>query len=179
MYWPASTSSATSTAHPQRSRQTVGSDTLKPKLEVEPPALEAPALIDTGVWTWVRDRRFPQLASWFNAQVAAGRVLVCDLVILELTRLAPNETRAREVADRLDTFESVPMPAGLWSRARQLQISLAANSEHRRVPPVDLLIGSTAEAAGVLLVHYDRDYERIASVSELEHQWLLPDGTLA
>jgi predicted nucleic acid-binding protein len=106
-------------------------------------------------------------------------VLVCDLVILELTRLAPNEARAREVADRLDTFESVPMPAALWSRARQLQLSLAAKGEHRRVPPVDLLIGSAAEAAGVHLVHYDRDYERIASISRLEHRWLVPDGTLA
>jgi predicted nucleic acid-binding protein len=137
------------------------------------------ALFDTGVWTWARDRRFPQLASWFNAQVAAGRVLVCDLVILELVRLAPNETRAREVADRLATFESVPMPGALWGRARQLQLSLAGEGKHRRVPPVDLLIGCAAEAAGVPVVHYDRDYERIAGVSGLEAHWLLPDGALA
>jgi predicted nucleic acid-binding protein len=136
-------------------------------------------LFDTGVWTWARDRRFPQLASWFNAQVAAGKVLVCDLVILELTRLTANEIRAREVTDRLATFESVPMPAALWSRARQLQVCLAANGDHRRVPPVDLMIGCSAEAAGIPLVHYDRDYERIARVSALEHKWLLPDGTLA
>ncbi len=158
---------------------TAGSGFLSPKTEVVPPALVGPALLDTGVWTWARDRRFPQLASWFNAQVAAGRVLVCDVVILELTRLTPNETRAREVADRLATFESIPMPAALWSRARQLQLSLAANGDHRRVPPADLLIGCTAETAGVPLVHYDRDYERIARVSTLEHHWLLPDGTLA
>jgi predicted nucleic acid-binding protein len=116
---------------------------------------------------------------WFNAQAAAGRVLVCDVVILELIRLTPNEARAREVADRLDAFESIPMPAVVWSRARQLQISLAANGDHRRVPPVDLLICCAAEVAGVPLVHYDRDYERVAAVSGLEHHWLLPDGTLA
>jgi predicted nucleic acid-binding protein len=106
-------------------------------------------------------------------------VLVCDLVILELIRLTPNEARAREVAARLDAFESVPMASRLWLRARQLQVSLAANGDHRRVPPVDLLIGGAAEAAGVPLVHYDRDYERIAAVSGLEQRWLLPDGTLA
>jgi predicted nucleic acid-binding protein len=111
--------------------------------------------------------------------VAAGRVLVCDLVILELIRLTPNEVRAREVAGRLDAFESVPMPVALWSRARHLQVSLAVTGDHRRVPPIDLLIGCAAEAAGIPLVHYDRDYERIAGVSELEHHWLLPDGTLA
>lgn len=106
-------------------------------------------------------------------------MLVCDLVILELTRLSPNETRAREVADRLDAFESVPMPAGLWERARQVQISLAATGDHRRVPPVDLLIGCAAETASVPIVHYDRDYERLARVSALEHHWLLPDGALS
>ncbi len=106
-------------------------------------------------------------------------MLVCDLVILELIRLTPNEARAREVAARLDAFESIPMPAALWSRARKLQTLLAANGDHRRVPPVDLLIGCAAETAGVPLVHYDRDYERIAAVSKLEHRWLLPDGTLA
>jgi predicted nucleic acid-binding protein len=146
---------------------------------MKPPSLEGPALFDTGVWTWARDRRFPQLASWFNAQVAAGHVLVCDLVILELTRLTPNETRAREVAERLAVFEPVQMPAQLWSSARRLQTALAANGDHRRVPPVDLLIACAAEAAMVPLVHYDRDYERIARVSALEHRWLMPDGALA
>lgn len=155
------------------------SGSSNPSTEVEPPALAGPALLDTGVWTWARDRRFPQLSSWFNAQVAAGHVLVCDLVVLELIRLTPNETRAREVAERLDAFASVPMPAVLWPRARELQVALAANGDHRRVPPVDLLIGCAAETAGVPLVHYDRDYERLASVSALEHHWLLPDGTLA
>ena len=99
--------------------------------------------------------------------------------ILELTRLTPNETRAREVAERLAVFESVQMPAQLWSSARRLQTALSANGDHRRVPPVDLLIACAAEAAMVPLVHYHRDYERIARVSALEHRWLMPDGALA
>jgi predicted nucleic acid-binding protein len=156
-----------------------GSGFLSPRADAAPPTLERAALFDTGVWTWARDRRFPQLASWFNAQVTAGRVLVCDLVILELTRLTPNESRAREVTKRLSAFESVPMPAGLWTRARELQLLLTAGANHRRVPPVDLLIGAAAEAAGAPLVHYDRDYERIAKIGRLEHHWLLPDGALA
>ncbi len=156
-----------------------GSGPVSPKPEIEPPTLDRPALFDTGVWTWVRDRRYPQLAVWFNAQVAAGRVLVCDIVVMELVRLTPNETRAREVTTRLDAFQSIPMPATLWTRARELQLLLAPDGNHRRVPPVDLLIGAAAEAAGVPLVHYDRDYERLANISQIEHQWLLPDGMLA
>jgi predicted nucleic acid-binding protein len=171
-------SPATSPAQRRRSRRTGGRVPLGPETEVEPAPLDSPALLDTGVWTWARDRRFPQLASWFNEHVAASRVLVCDLVILELVRLTPNQARAREVESRLAAFEPVPMPAALWARARELQISLAADGHHRRVPPVDLLIACAAETAGVPLVHYDRDYERIAALSGLVHRWLLPEGTL-
>lgn len=105
-------------------------------------------------------------------------VLACDLVALELTRLAPNEARAREVAERLELFEQVPMPEELWRRTRELQVQLAGNGDHRRVPPVDLLLAACAEAAGVPLVHYDRDYERIAAVSSVEQRWLVTDGSL-
>lgn len=131
------------------------------------------------MWTWVRDRRFPHLANWFNQQVATRRVLVCDLVILELTRLAPNEVRAHEVADRLDAFASVPMPTASWRRAREIQLALATSGAHRGIPPGDLVIAAAAESAGVELVHYDHDYERIAAVTALAARWLVPDGTLA
>jgi hypothetical protein len=127
----------------------------------------------------VRDRRFPELASWFNAQVAEGLVLVCDLVVLELVRLTPNESRAHEVAARLEAFGSVAMDTDLWKRARELQILLSASGDHRRIPPADLLIGAAAERADVPLVHYDRDYERLARVSVLKQRWLAPDGALA
>lgn len=127
----------------------------------------------------MRDRRFPALAPWFNAQVAARRVLVCDLTVLELIRLAPNESRARDVTKRLDAFESVPMGTDLWRRTRELQILLSSNGDHRRVPPIDLLISAAAEQADVPLVHYDRDYERIARVSGLQQRWFVPDGALA
>lgn len=141
--------------------------------------LDSPALFDTGVWTWVRDGRFPHLADWFNREVQAGRVLVCDLVVLELTRLAPNAVRAQAIADQLDAFQSVPMPSPLWDRAREVQLLLAARGDHRRVPPADLLLAAAAEDANVPLVHYDRDYERIAAVTDVESQWFVADGSLA
>jgi predicted nucleic acid-binding protein len=127
----------------------------------------------------VRDRRFPRLAEWFNGEARAGRVLVCDLVVLELTRLAPNEQRAQATAERLDAFRSVPMPGTLWGRAREVQLHLAPEGDHRMVPPADLLLAAAAEEAGVPLVHYDRDYERIATVADLEHRWFVEDGSLA
>lgn len=145
----------------------------------QPAPLERPALVDTAVWTWVRDRRFPALAEWFNIEVRAGRVLVCDLVKLELIRLAPNQERASELARRLGAFDAVPMPESLWSRAREVQLSMAASGDHRRVPTPDLLIAAAAELASVPIVHYDRDYDRIAAITDQEHAWFVQDGALA
>src|SRR6266566_5074737 len=88
----------------------------------EPTALTRPSLVDTAVWTWARDRRYPALADWFNAEARSGRVFVCDLVVMELVRLAPNEARAWELAERLDAFETLPMPESLWSRSREVQL---------------------------------------------------------
>ena len=147
--------------------------------DLTPDALPGPSLVDTAVWTWVRDRRFPDLAEWFNAEARAGRVLVCELVKLELIRLTPNERRARDLATRLAVFEKLPMPETLWNRACEVQLAMAGSGDHRRVPPPDLLLAATAEAAGVPLVHYDRDYDRIATVTEQEHLWFVPDGALA
>lgn len=145
----------------------------------EPALLERPALVDTAVWTWVRDRRFPGLAEWFNTGVRSSRVLVCDLVRLELVRLTPNRERAAELAKRLAAFDTVPMPESLWGRARDVQLSMAQSGDHRRVPPPDLLIAAAAELANVPILHYDRDYERIAAITGQEHAWFVPDGTLA
>ena len=105
-------------------------------------------------------------------------VLVCDLATLELTRLAPSEARAHEAAARLDAFVSVPTPTAAWVRAREVQLALASAGAHRGIPPADLLIAAAAESAGVELVHYDRDYERIAEVTALDARWLVRDGTL-
>jgi predicted nucleic acid-binding protein len=71
------------------------------------------------------------------------------------------------------------MPPTVWSRAREIQLALASGGVHRRIPPVDLLIAAAAESAAVTLLHYDRDYERIASVTQLDARWLVADGTLA
>jgi predicted nucleic acid-binding protein len=146
---------------------------------LRPAPLDRPALVDTAVWTWVRDRRFPALAEWFNTEARAGRVLVCDLIRLELVRLTPNHERAAELARRLAAFDAVPMSELVWSRAREVQLSMAASGDHRRVPPPDLLIAAAAELANVPIVHYDRDYERIATITEQEHAWFVQDGALA
>jgi predicted nucleic acid-binding protein len=77
------------------------------------------------------------------------------------------------LAGRLSAFDAVTMPRNVWSRARAVQLAMAGSGDHRRVPPADLLIAASAERAGVPLVHYDQDYERIAAVTRQPHLWFV------
>jgi hypothetical protein len=49
---------------------------------VVPGPLAEPHLADTSVWIKVRIQ--PALADWFNAEVRAGRIVTCGVVVLEL-----------------------------------------------------------------------------------------------
>ncbi len=53
---------------------------------------------------------------------------------------------------------------------------LAAHGHHR-TGVVDLLIAATAEHYGVVLLHYDSDYDRIAAATGQPTQWIVPRGT--
>ncbi len=145
----------------------------------KPIKLDRPALVDTGVWSWVRDRRFPSLADWFDAAVAAGNVMICDQIVLELVRAAPNPDAARRVENSLMAFELIEMSHEVFNVARRVQMGLAADGTHRQIPTPDLLIAATAEIAAVPLIHHDADYPVIASVTGLDERWFVPRGSLA
>jgi predicted nucleic acid-binding protein len=42
----------------------------------------------------------------------------------------------------------------------------------------DLLIAAAAAAAGVAVLHYDEDYDRIAAIAGQEARWIAPRGSL-
>jgi len=63
-------------------------------------------------------------------------------------------------------------------RARQVQIDLAAAGHQRGVKPADLLIAAAAEAAGLPILHYDHDYDRIAAVTGQRVCWIAAPGSL-
>ena len=62
-------------------------------------------------------------------------------------------------------------------RARQVQRLLAARHQRGRKVP-DLLIAAAAESAGLAVVHYDPDFDRIAAVTGQACEWVVPAGTV-
>lgn len=73
----------------------------------------------------------------------------------------------------------VPVTDTVVDRALEVQSQLADQSQHRSVPLPDLLIAACAEAAGLTVLHYDADYERIASFTGQPVQWVVPRGSVA
>jgi predicted nucleic acid-binding protein len=135
-------------------------------------------LADSTVWSKVRTKSRPDLAEWFNAAVQADLVATCEPVILELLRSARNAAAFSSQAGLLALLPSVATGETQLRRAREVQSMLAANGQHRGVPPVDLLIAASAEAADLPLLHYDHDYDLIAGITGQRSAWLLPAGSL-
>jgi predicted nucleic acid-binding protein len=57
------------------------------------------------------------------------------------------------------------MPVSVSRRAYEVQGLLAAAGHHRAPSVSDLLLAATAEAAGLTVLHRDKDFELIAGVT--------------
>ncbi|HET9059312.1 MAG TPA: PIN domain nuclease [Acidimicrobiales bacterium] len=108
-----------------------------------------------------------------------GRIATCGIVDLELLYSAPNPATYRQLAELLRSMPRVPVTESAMERALEVQSFLADKAQHRSVSLPDLLIAACAEAAGLTVLHYDADYERIAQVTGQPVRWVVPRGSVA
>jgi len=66
----------------------------------------------------------------------------------------------------------------VMDRALEVMEGMAASGVHRGAKPVDHVIAAAAELAGLAVLHYDDDFERIAQVTGQTVTWVAPRGTL-
>jgi predicted nucleic acid-binding protein len=134
-------------------------------------------LADTSVWAV---RRRPQVRPWFEQQLSSREIAICDPVRLELLHSARNLPEFQALRGNLGVLPTAPVTATVWSRAVDVYELLAGVSPqwHRSVRHSDLLIAAAAEAAGLTLVHYDRDFDAIEAVTRQSMRWVSPRGSL-
>jgi predicted nucleic acid-binding protein len=121
----------------------------------------------------------PEVREVIEPLLLAGRIATCGIVDLELLFSAPSPATYRELAEVLRAMPRVPVTDAAVDRALEVQMLLANQSRHRSVPLPDLLVAACAEAAGLTVLHYDADYERIAKVTGQTVQWVVPGGSVA
>ncbi len=108
-----------------------------------------------------------------------GQVATCGIIDLELLYSATSPANYKALAEALRGMPRAPIDDAVVDRALEVQAKLAQRSQHRAVPLPDLLVAACAEHAGLTVLHYDADYERIAELTGQTVQWIVPRGSVA
>jgi predicted nucleic acid-binding protein len=137
-------------------------------------------LADTSAWVWSRKAASPELRHEFDRALVDGDLATCDMVRLELLFSARNVGEFAEIREELAALPDCPGGKPEWERALWVyeQLSARGGPHQRSVKHPDLLIAAAAEAAGIAVLHYDEDYDRIAEITGQTTRWLAPKGSL-
>jgi predicted nucleic acid-binding protein len=135
-------------------------------------------LADTSAWQL--SRRRPDLQAWFTQKAVDGLIGTCAMVSLELLQGVRNGREFDERRVEMDELPQFPIAAREFSRAIDIYRELAhqGGSHQRSVGHADLLIAAAAESAGVEVLHYDEDFDRIAAITGQATSWIVPRGSL-
>jgi predicted nucleic acid-binding protein len=106
-----------------------------------------------------------------------GELARAGISDLELGYSARNAAEWDRLEEALRAFELAETTAEHVQRARQVQRMLAAKHQRGRKVP-DLLIAAAAESAGLTVLHYDADFDRIAAVTGQPCEWVVPAGSV-
>lgn len=121
----------------------------------------------------------PEVRAVVEPLLLAGRIATCGMIDLELLYSAPSKKIYRQLGDALQGMPRVPVNDDVFDRALEVQSLLAAKSQHRAVPLPDLLVAACAEVHGLIVLHYDADYDRIAKITAQPTQWVVPRGSVS
>jgi len=111
--------------------------------------------------------------------IADGAAATCVTVDLEAGYSGRNLTDVATIyAQRRALYVELPINEAVAERAREVQIRMAQRGKHRAAGIVDLLTAAAAEHHGATVLHYDADFEHIASVTGQPHVWVAPSGSL-
>ena len=118
----------------------------------------------------------PQVRTAVEQLATAGvlaRPMICDL---EIGYSARNAAEWDRLIDALDAFEAIQTTSAHVRRALQVQRLLADRSQRGRKIP-DLLVAAAAEEHDMTVVHYDADFDLIATVTGQRCRWIVPAGS--
>jgi predicted nucleic acid-binding protein len=130
-------------------------------------------LLDTSVLTRLRAPSVVQRIANLDGDGLA-RASMTDLEIGFSARSADEWDR---FVAALAVFRRIDVEAHHFDRARQVQRRLVAEGLRGRKVP-DLLIAAVAEATSLIVLHYDADFDHIATVTGQPTQWIVERGSI-
>jgi predicted nucleic acid-binding protein len=138
-------------------------------------ALKGPYLVDKSALA-----RFPipAVSAVLAPLFAAGLVATCGNNDLEMLYSARNQEDLIALRQERRALIQLPILPADFERAMDVITMLAGLGQHRSARIPDLLLAATAERAGLCVLHYDQDFDRIAEVTGQQTAWVVPRGTL-
>jgi predicted nucleic acid-binding protein len=133
-------------------------------------------LADTSVF--VLRGRHSLVKQRFDTLLVEGRLAFCQMALLECLNNAPDPASYERLWANLQGQRWVDVTTASMDRALEVHRELAKRSQHRGFRLPDLIIAATAELAGLTVLHYDEDYDRIAKITGQPVEWVAPKGSL-
>jgi len=130
-------------------------------------------LVDTSVLTRLGNDSVSQRLR----DLASGGLHRATIVDLEIGFSARSSVEWDSLSAAVGAFDLVGTNEHHFQRARHVQRMLAGEGlKGRKIP--DLLVAAVAESASLSVLHYDADFDHIASVTGQSVEWIVPRGTV-
>lgn len=131
-------------------------------------------LVDTSVLTRLHRAPVREVVAPLAGAGRLARAGISDLEIGYSARTTPEWDR---LVGAIGIFVLVATREAHLRRALQVQRLLASSSQRGRKIP-DLLVAAAAEEAGLIVLHYDGDFDRISAVTGQPTEWVVPPGSI-
>ncbi|MDQ2709403.1 MAG: PIN domain nuclease [Actinomycetota bacterium] len=119
----------------------------------------------------------PAVAQRLIPLMEAGLVARCTITDLEAGVSARSGRDWKRTGQARSPWPRATIDQDVLDRAFEVQGALAAEGLHRTVKLGDLIIAAAAERAQLVVLHYDRDFDRIAAITSQPTEWVAPPGT--
>lgn len=106
-----------------------------------------------------------------------GKLWSCRVVDLEVVYASRAGVISDVIAER-SALPEAPITPEVLDRALHVAGMLAAANAHRGAKPADLVIAAAAEAASLVVLHYDDGYDRISDLTGQPAEWIAAPGSL-
>ncbi|NJP47022.1 PIN domain nuclease [Actinacidiphila epipremni] len=102
---------------------------------------------------------------------------VCQPTEYEMVHSARDNSEAMRISTWLRAFDYVGTDEATFTRALEVQRHALNAGFHRALSLPDLLLAATAELNRLTVLHYDSDFDMIASLTGQPSEWVAPPGT--
>jgi len=129
-------------------------------------------LVDTSVWIEVLKDKSGKSVKAFREKTGNEHIVFCRFIQLELLQGVKDDLEWRRLDEYLSTQYYLEASEDTWRSAAKIYFNLRKTGNTVR-SPIDCCIACIAMESQALLLHRDRDFEKIAGISPLKNEFFM------